>query len=73
MQGYRIRAILYSYMLVLMCLPANLWPTDLGKSPPKSASATKEELLEYLKIMYTMRRMEITCDTEYKVRQLGCG
>lgn len=24
--------------------------------------------MSYFKLMYTMRRMEITCDTEYKVR-----
>lgn len=41
--------------------------TDLESAPPTSAGATKEELVSYLKQMYTMRRMEITCDTEYKV------
>ncbi len=35
-----------------------------------SASATKEELLHYHKEMYTVRRMEIACDTEYKARNI---
>ena len=50
---------------------------DLGKgtfvghridAPKATASTSKEELLEYYKLMYTMRRMEIKCDTEYKAR-----
>lgn len=43
--------------------------TDLDSAPPTQATVTKEELVDYLKQMYTMRRMEITCDTEYKVRR----
>lgn len=43
---------------------------DLEVGPPTEATATKEELVEYLRLMYTMRRMEITCDTEYKARTI---
>jgi hypothetical protein len=32
------------------------------------ASTSKEELLGFFRTMYTIRRMEIACDTEYKVR-----
>jgi pyruvate dehydrogenase E1 component alpha subunit len=35
-----------------------------------TASSTKEELLHYHKEMYTIRRMEIGCDTEYKARNI---
>lgn len=31
---------------------------------------SKEELLDHFKLMYTMRRMEITCDNEYKARNI---
>lgn len=43
---------------------------NLEAAPPTEATATKEELVEYLRLMYTMRRMEITCDTEYKARTI---
>ncbi|CAN0476225.1 unnamed protein product [Ascophyllum nodosum] len=33
---------------------------------PTEAVTDREELMSYFKLMYTMRRMEITCDTEYK-------
>ena len=35
--------------------------------PSSLTTTNKDELIEYLKLMYTMRRMEITNDTEYKV------
>lgn len=36
--------------------------------PSNIVKTTKEELLTFFKQMYTMRRMEITNDTEYKVK-----
>jgi hypothetical protein len=41
--------------------------------PGSTTTTNKEELVEYLKLMYTMRRMEITNDTEYKVKKLSAG
>ena len=35
-----------------------------------SAKTTKDELMHYFKEMYTVRRMEIACDTEYKARNI---
>jgi pyruvate dehydrogenase E1 component alpha subunit len=35
-----------------------------------SGTASKEELMDYFKTMYTIRRMEISCDTEYKARNI---
>lgn len=32
------------------------------------AVASKDEMIKYFEDMYTVRRMEIACDTEYKVR-----
>jgi pyruvate dehydrogenase E1 component alpha subunit len=35
-----------------------------------SGTASKDELMDYFKTMYTIRRMEISCDTEYKARNI---
>lgn len=51
-------------------LPADTYVTHLCDSPSLQITSTKNELLEYFKIMYTMRRMEITNDTEYKARNI---
>jgi pyruvate dehydrogenase E1 component alpha subunit len=40
------------------------------EAPEAKAETSKEELLGYFKQMYTMRRMEITCDNEYKARTI---
>jgi hypothetical protein len=36
-------------------------------SLPTTAETNKDEILSYYKQMFSIRRMEITCDTEYKV------
>lgn len=38
------------------------------EAPSTTVTTNKEELLLYFKQMYTMRRMEIVNDTEYKVQ-----
>ncbi|CAM9181138.1 unnamed protein product, partial [Choristocarpus tenellus] len=35
-------------------------------APPTESVTNREELMSYFKLMHTMRRMELTCDTEYK-------
>ncbi|GBG25968.1 Pyruvate dehydrogenase E1 component subunit alpha, mitochondrial [Hondaea fermentalgiana] len=42
----------------------------LCEPPPQQAEATKEELLEYHKNMFLIRRMEIAADGEYKARNI---
>jgi len=42
----------------------------LDTAPSNTIEMTKDVALEYFKTMYTMRRMEITCDTEYKARNI---
>ena len=46
------------------------YTAHLGDEPAATAETNKTELLEYFKTMYTMRRMEITCDNEYKARTI---
>jgi pyruvate dehydrogenase E1 component alpha subunit len=38
--------------------------------PADTVTATPSELLAMFELMYTMRRMEITCDNEYKARTI---
>jgi hypothetical protein len=66
--------LFYFFHCYLLCIPNTLQPSihslrpTVCTAPSTTVTATKEELVGYLKMMYTMRRMEITCDTEYKVR-----
>ncbi len=41
-----------------------------GQTPVAAVSATKADLLHFFRQMYTVRRMEIACDTEYKARNI---
>lgn len=43
---------------------------NLETQPNNTIDMTKEELLSHFELMYTMRRMEITCDNEYKARAI---
>lgn len=38
--------------------------------PSETCEISKDELVHMLETMYTMRRMEITCDNEYKARNI---
>ena len=42
----------------------------LDSAPATTVECSKEELIEMFELMYTMRRMEITCDNEYKARNI---
>jgi hypothetical protein len=43
---------------------------NLEDAPSQKVECSKDELLGMFKLMYTMRRMEITCDNEYKARNI---
>lgn len=43
---------------------------NLDTAPNNEITMSKEELIGHFKLMYTMRRMEITCDNEYKARNI---
>jgi pyruvate dehydrogenase E1 component alpha subunit len=42
----------------------------LDTAPSETVECSKEELVGMFEMMYTMRRMEITCDNEYKARTI---
>lgn len=43
---------------------------NLDIAPETTVTCSKDELLGMFELMYTMRRMEITCDNEYKARNI---
>merc|ERR1719382_2184999 len=43
---------------------------NLESAPSDTITMSKDELLAHFELMYTMRRMEITCDNEYKARNI---
>jgi pyruvate dehydrogenase E1 component alpha subunit len=43
---------------------------NLDIEPNGKVECSKQELVEMFELMYTMRRMEITCDNEYKARNI---
>lgn len=43
---------------------------NLDTAPAETVECTKEEMVSMFELMYTMRRMEITCDNEYKARNI---
>lgn len=43
---------------------------NLETAPSESVECSKEDLVKMFELMYTMRRMEITCDNEYKARNI---
>lgn len=51
-------------------LGPDVFATHNFDAPATTVTTNKEELIQYFKEMYTMRRMEITNDTEYKARNI---
>jgi pyruvate dehydrogenase E1 component alpha subunit len=43
---------------------------NLDSAPNNTVEATRDDLMQKFKTMYTMRRMEITCDNEYKAKNI---
>mmetsp|Transcript_53778 Transcript_53778/g.64879 ORF Transcript_53778/g.64879 Transcript_53778/m.64879 type:complete len:401 (+) Transcript_53778:85-1287(+) len=43
---------------------------NLDNAPNNTIEATRDDLMHKFKTMYTMRRMEITCDNEYKAKNI---
>jgi hypothetical protein len=53
--------------MMYYCHEVKIFICPVCEAPSSSVVTNKEELMAYFKEMYTMRRMEISCDTEYKV------
>jgi len=43
---------------------------NIEDGPSTTVEYTKDQLMKQFELMYTMRRMEITCDNEYKARNI---
>ena len=52
------------------CCCFGLQVHNLDNEPASQVVVTKDELWSMFELMYTMRRMEITCDNEYKARNI---
>mmetsp|Transcript_5319 Transcript_5319/g.7692 ORF Transcript_5319/g.7692 Transcript_5319/m.7692 type:complete len:412 (+) Transcript_5319:34-1269(+) len=69
--GYKFGAArLMSSDTVTFDLTGSFETHNLDTAPNDTIEMTKEELLDHFELMYTMRRMEITCDNEYKARNI---
>merc|ERR1719379_2612616 len=43
---------------------------NIDGGPSTTVEYDKDQLMKQFELMYTMRRMEITCDNEYKARNI---
>jgi len=66
----RVGRFFSSESQTILKLPENAFKSHLIAGPKTEAAITKEECWKYFEQMYVMRRMEITCDTEYKARNI---
>lgn len=55
---------------MLTSVSCNLQLHNIEGGPNTTVEYTKDELMKQFELMYTMRRMEITCDNEYKARNI---
>ena len=74
--SFQVRSILVytiTYIFHIPCthfLYSYIQTHCLDSAPANTVEGTREELMEMFETMYTMRRMEITCDNEYKARNI---